>query len=274
MYVQDGAEWFRSSALGDEKDRVVVRDNGIPTYFASDIAYHADKFDRGFEEVINVWGADHHGYIPRVKAALKALGQPDDKLEILLVQFATLYRGGEKVQMSTRSGEFVTLRQLFEDVGRDAARFYYITRRSDQHLDFDLDLAKTQSQDNLVYYIQYAHARICSVFRQLAQAGQHYDERAALAAIGRLTEKREHALAALIARYPEVVATAAGQREPHLVANYLKDLATDFHGFYNTHKIMVDDTALRDARLALARAVQTVLANGLGLLGVSAPAEM
>ena len=274
MYTKDGAEWFRSSALGDEKDRVVVRDNGIPTYFASDIAYHADKFDRGFEEVINVWGADHHGYIPRVKAALKALGQPDDKLEILLVQFATLYRGGEKVQMSTRSGEFVTLRQLFEDVGRDAARFYYITRRSDQHLDFDLDLAKTQSQDNLVYYVQYAHARICSVFRQLAQSGQHYDERAALAAVGRLTEKREHALAGLIARYPEVVATAAGQREPHLVANYLKDLATDFHGFYNTHKIMVEDTALRDARLALARAVQTVLANGLGLLGVSAPTEM
>ena len=274
MYEKDGAEWFRSSALGDEKDRVVVRENGIPTYFASDIAYHADKFARGFEEVINVWGADHHGYIARVKAALKALGLPAEKLEILLVQFATLYRGGEKVQMSTRSGEFVTLRQLFEDVGRDGARFYYITRRSDQHLDFDLDLAKSQSQDNLVYYIQYAHARICSVFRQLAQAGERYDERAALAAVGRLTEKKEHTLAAVLARYPEVIATAARQREPHLVANYLKDLATEFHGFYNTHKIMVEDAVLRDARLALVRAVQTVLANGLGILGVSAPAEM
>ena len=273
VYVKDGAQWFASSALGDEKDRVVIRDNGIATYFASDIAYHAEKFERGFTRVIDIWGADHHGYIPRVKAALTALGEDPSRLEILLVQFAALYRGGERVQMSTRSGEFVTLRELIDEVGADAARFFYIMRRSDQHLDFDLDLAKSQSQDNPVYYLQYAHARICSIFRQAGVADAAAQE-AGLAARGLLVEKREQALAALLGRFPEVVGNAARDREPHQVANYLREVAVEFHGYYNAHKILTPEADLRAARLALCAAVRIVLANGLRLLGVSAPTEM
>jgi arginyl-tRNA synthetase len=274
MYRKDGAEWFRSTAFGDEKDRVVVRENGAPTYFASDIAYHADKFARGFDRVLNIWGADHHGYIPRVRAALAALGLDPTRLEILLVQFASLYRGGEKVQMSTRSGEFVTLRELIDEVGADAARFFYTTRRCEQHLDFDLDLAKRQSQDNPVYYLQYAHARICSVFRQLAQLGAYFDQEAAISSLSHLGEPKEHALAALLGRYPDVIRNAAERREPHAVANYLHDLATEYHAYYNAHKILVDDLPLRQARLALCAATRAVLASGLTLLGVAAPEEM
>ncbi len=271
---KDGAEWFRSSAFGDEKDRVLIRENGAPTYFASDVAYHLDKFERGFARAINIWGADHHGYIPRVKATLQALGVDPTRLEVLLVQFASLFRQGEKVQMSTRSGEFVTLRELVDEVGVDAARYFYSSRRSDQHLEFDLDLAKAQSQDNPVYYLQYAHARICSVFRQVAQRGEALDALAGIPHLACLTEAREHQLAALLGRYVDVVASAAEQREPHAIANYLREVAAEYHAFYNHHKINVEDVPLRLARLALCAAVRLVLANGLALLGVSAPQEM
>lgn len=273
LYLKDGAQWFASSTLGDEKDRVVIRDNGFPTYFASDIAYHAEKFERGYTRVIDIWGADHHGYIPRVRAALSALGEDPERLEVLLVQFAALYRGGERVQMSTRSGEFVTLRELIDEVGADAARFFYIMRRSDQHLDFDLDLAKSQSQDNPVYYLQYAHARICSIFRQAGQA-LDADFAAGINARGLLVEKKEQLLAALLLRLPEVIANAARDREPHQVANYLREVAVEFHAYYNAHKILTPEPDLRAARLALCAAVRIVLDNGLRLLGVSAPAEM
>lgn len=274
IYEKDGAQWFRSTAWGDEKDRVVVRENGAPTYFASDIAYHIDKFDRGFDRALNIWGADHHGYIPRVKAALSALEIEPSRLEVLLVQFANLYRGDQKVQMSTRSGKFVTLRELVDEVGVDATRFFYTSRRSDQHLDFDLDLAKARSQENPVYYLQYAHARICSVFRQLVQQGGNFESDDALAHLSRLGESKERSLCALLARYPETIWNSAKNREPHAVANYLRELATEYHAFYNTHKIIVDDIPLRLARLALCAAIGVVLKDGLSLLGVSAPEVM
>jgi arginyl-tRNA synthetase len=274
LYEKDGALWFRSSAFGDEKDRVVVRENGQATYFASDIAYHMDKLERGFERVIDIWGADHHGYVPRVKAALAAVGDDPGRLDVLLVQFATLYRGGEKVQMSTRSGEFVTLRQLRKEVGRDAARFFYVMRRCEQHLDFDLDLAKSQSADNPVYYVQYAHARVASVLRQLAERGLAHDEGRGRASLSRLSEPQEQALLTDLSRYPEVVEGAAISHEPHQLVHFLRELANDFHVYYTVHQFLVDDAGLRDARLGLIRAVQQVLANGLGLLGVSAPEAM
>ena len=270
LYAQDGALWFRSTAFGDEKDRVVRRDNGAYTYFASDIAYHAEKFARGFECVIDVWGADHHGYIPRVKGALAALGIDPAWLEVALVQFAVLYRGGEKTAMGKRSGEFVTLRELRREVGDDAARFFYVLRKSDQHLDFDLDLAKSESNENPVYYIQYAHARVCSV---LAQWGGLPGELAD-ADLAPLKGARELALCARIAAFPDALEAAARDYAPHLVAFYLKDLAADFHSFYNAERILVDDAGLRDARLALVAAVRQTLANGLTLLGVSAPETM
>ncbi len=273
-FREAGALWFRASAVGDEKDRVLVRENGNPTYFASDVAYHRDKFARGFARAINIWGADHHGYIPRVKAVLQVLGLAPANLDILLVQFASLYRAGQKVQMSTRSGEFVTLRELIDEVGKDAARYFYSSRRSDQHLDFDLDLAKEQSQDNPVYYLQYAHARICSVFRQHAQAGQDFSPAIACAQLALLVEPKETQLTGVLSRYSDVVTNAAASLDPHLVANYLRDLATEYHAYYNTHKILVDESNLRLARLALCAAVRIVLAHGLGLLGVSAPEEM
>jgi arginyl-tRNA synthetase len=274
LYERDGAIWFRSSAFGDEKDRVVVRENGQTTYFASDIAYHMDKLERGFERVIDIWGADHHGYVPRVKAALQALGDDPSRLDVLLVQFAILYRGGEKVQMSTRSGEFVTLRQLRKEVGRDAARFFYVMRRCEQHLDFDLDLAKSQSADNPVYYVQYAHARVESVLRQAADKGLAVDPMPGPTNLERLVEDHEIALLKTLARYPEVVEAAALGEEPHLLTHYLRELANDFHTYYNAHQFLVPDEALRDARVKLILAVRQVLRNGLGLLGVSAPESM
>lgn len=274
LYEQDGAWWFRSTEFGDEKDRVVVRDNGQTTYFASDIAYHMQKLERGFERVIDVWGADHHGYVPRVKAALSALGDDTSKLDVLLVQFAVLYRGGEKVQMSTRSGEFVTLRELREEVGDDAARFFYVMRKCEQHMDFDLDLAKSQSNDNPVYYIQYAHARVCSVFRQMAEKGMAFNQENGLNNISVLTESHEQSLLTGLSRYPEIVENAALNHEPHQVAHFLRDLANDFHTYYNAHQFLVEDSQLRDARLCLIQATQQVLANGLSLLGVSAPESM
>ena len=274
VYEKGGALWFRSTAFGDEKDRVVVRDNGQTTYFASDIAYHMDKLERGFDRVIDVWGADHHGYVPRVKAALEALGDDPSRLDVLLVQFAILYRGGEKVQMSTRSGEFVTLRQLRKEVGSDAARFFYVMRRCEQHLDFDLDLAKAQSSDNPVYYVQYAHARVESVLRQASERGIGVEPSAGIENLERLGEDHEQALLKSLSRYPEVVETAALNEEPHQLTHYLRDLANDFHTYYNAHQFLVDDAALRDARIKLILAVRQVLRNGLGLIGVSAPSSM
>ena len=274
LYEKDGAWWFRSTDFGDEKDRVVVRDNGQTTYFASDIAYHMQKLERGFDRVIDVWGADHHGYVPRVKAALTALGDDASKLDVLLVQFAILYRGGERAQMSTRSGEFVTLRELREEVGDDAARFFYVMRKCEQHMDFDMDLAKSQSSDNPVYYIQYAHARVCSVLRQLDEKSIEHDSNNGLAHLAVLTESHEQSLLTRLSRYPEVVESAALNHEPHQLAHFLRDLANDFHTYYNAHQFLVDDVALRDARLCLIRATRQVIANGLGLLGVSAPESM
>lgn len=237
VYEKNGALWFKSTEFGDEKDRVVVRDNGQSTYFASDIAYHMDKLERGFERVIDIWGADHHGYIPRVKAALEALGDDVEKLDVLLVQFAILYRGGEKVPMSTRSGSFVTLRELRDEVGKDAARFFYVLRKCEQHMDFDLDLAKSQSSDNPVYYIQYAHARICSIFRQLEEKQLKHDIENGSENLSALTESHEVSLVSSLAKYPEVVEKAALNEEPHQLAHYLRELANDLHTYYNAHQL-------------------------------------
>ena len=274
LYVKDGATWFKATDFGDEKDRVVVRDNGVKTYFASDIAYHFDKRERGFDHLIDILGADHHGYVPRVKAGLDAMGYAAGDLEVELVQFVALYRGGKKVQMSTRSGEFDTLRQLRADVGNDAARLFYVSRSNDQHLDFDLDVAKSQSNDNPVYYIQYAHARIASVFRQLAEKGHEWDAANGRTNLGLLEEPQEKALMTALSRYPEVIELSASNLAPQHLVHYLRDLANDFHTYYNAHVFIVDDAALRDARLVLCAATQHVVANGLGLLGVSAPDSM
>jgi arginyl-tRNA synthetase len=270
IYLQDGAKWFSSTAFGDEKDRVVQRDNGLYTYFASDIAYHLNKFERGFDKVIDVWGADHHGYIPRVKGALSASGANADRLDVTLVQFVSLFRDGQKASMSTRSGEYVTLRQLREEVGNDACRFFYMLRKSDQALDFDLDLAKSESNDNPVYYVQYAHARICSVLAQW-DGDQSQLARADLAP---LLHERETALCARLAEFPELIQQASRDYAPHALAFYLKDLAGDFHSWYNAERVLVDDQATRHARLALALATRQVLQNGLSLLGVSQPVSM
>jgi len=276
VYEADGATWFASSEFGDEKDRVVTRADGVATYFANDIGYHRAKYGRDFDHLIDIWGADHHGYVPRVKAAMQALGLDAERLEILLVQFANLFRAGEKVAMSTRSGEYVTLRQLVDEVGRDAARFIYVLRRSDQHMDFDLEVAKQETEDNPVYYIHYAHVRISSIHAKLADAGQGQPSAAELAEADTalLAEDKERRLLRKLQRYPETVAGAAVAREPHRVARYLQELATEFHGFYNAHRVLVDDAELRRARLALVEAVRQVLANGLDLLGVAAPERM
>ena len=270
LYMQDGAKWFRSTAFGDEKDRVVQRENGLYTYFASDIAYHLNKYERGFDKVINIWGADHHGYIPRVKGAVQALDLDAEKLQVALVQFAVLYRNGQKASMSTRSGEFVTLRELRGEVGNDACRFFYALRKSDQHLDFDLDLAKSQTNENPVYYIQYAHARICSV---IAQWGGREADLVAVD-LGRLGSERELAIANLLAGFPEMIEAAARDLAPHQIAFYLKDMAAEFHAWYNAERMLVDDGTLKDARIALATAVRQVIRTGLGLLGVSCPESM
>jgi arginyl-tRNA synthetase len=270
LYVQNGARWFRSTTFGDEKDRVVQRENGLYTYFASDIAYHLNKFERGFDKVINIWGADHHGYISRVNGAITALGLDAGKLQVALVQFAVLYRNGQKASMSTRSGEFVTLRELRGEVGNDACRFFYALRKSDQHLDFDLDLAKSQTNENPVYYIQYAHARICSVVNQWA--GE--PDALADADLSLLSNSRELAIASKLTEFRDLIDNAARELAPHLIAFYLKDLAGEFHGWYNAERMLVDDSALRDARVALAVAVRQTIRNGLTILGVSCPESM
>lgn len=273
LYEHDGAQWFRASRYGDEKDRVVVRDNGVATYFASDIAYHLDKYERGYDLLINIWGADHHGYIPRVMGALAALGLEAQRLEILLVQFAILYRGGERAPMSTRKGEFVTLRELRAEVGNDAARFFYVLRKSEQHMDFDLDLAKSRSNENPVFYVQYAHARIVSVFRQMQERGL------AMTApdssdLSLLTASEECALIRVLNQYEDVITTAAADREPHQLAYYLRELAASVHAYYNAQAFLTADDPLRQARLTLILAARQVLANGLRILGVHAPETM
>ena len=274
LYEKDGATWFPATDFGDEKDRVVVRDNGAKTYFASDIAYHFDKRERGHDHLLDVLGADHHGYVARVRAGLQAMGYEGDSLEVELVQFVALYRGGKKVQMSTRSGEFDTLRQLRAEVGNDAARFFYVSRSNDQHLDFDLDIAKSQSNDNPVYYIQYAHARVAQIFGKAAERSIEWNSDNGRRQLERLTLSKEKALMTALSRYPEVLELAANNRAPQHVVHYLRDLAADFHSWYNDHRFLDDAADLRDARLYLSVALKTVVANGLAILGVSAPEQM
>jgi arginyl-tRNA synthetase len=271
--IRDGATWFRATAYGDEKDRVVVRKNGSTTYFASDIAYHLEKKRRGFDVLLDILGADHHGYIARIRAGLEAMGEPPDSLEVRLVQFVTLYRGREKVQMSTRSGKYVTLRELRDEVGNDAARFYYVSRSNEQHLDFDLELAKTQSNDNPVYYVQYAHARISSLIKKMSQEGFKY-QLSNISDLSPLTEDSERGLLVLLSRYPEVLELASVNRAPQNLVHYLRSLSADFHSYYNAHKMLVEDEALRNARISLALGIRQVLYNGLTLLGVTAPNRM
>lgn len=274
LYEKDGATWFRASDYGDEKDRVVVRENGKTTYFASDIAYHYDKRKRGYDHLLDVLGSDHHGYVARVRAGLEAMGYAGDCLEVELVQFVSLYRADKKLSMSTRSGSFVTLRQLREEVGNDAARFFYVMRSNDQHLDFDLELAKKHSNDNPVYYIQYAHARVASVFRQLNEKSLKWDKGPGLENLAALAETHEKALMRTLSRYPEIIELAANNRAPQHLVHYLRDLASEFHTYYNAHTFIVDEDELRNARLALIAATRQVIANGLNILGVSAPDSM
>ena len=271
MYEEKGALWFASSKLGDEKDRVVVRDNGQPTYFASDIAYHHQKFSQGYSRLINIWGADHHGYIARVRAALTALELDDKKLDVLLVQFANLYRGQEKLQMSTRSGEFVTLRALRKEVGADAARFFYVMRKSEQHLDFDLELATSKSNEYPVYYVQYAHARICSVLKQ-ADIKERLEPNDDLMA--HLQQSNELQLMQKLVDYEDMLVACCNKQSPHLLTNYLRELAQKFHGYYNETQFIVDSADITEARCCLIQCVRQVLFNGLTILGVDAPEKM
>ncbi|MFK7994907.1 MAG: arginine--tRNA ligase [Granulosicoccus sp.] len=273
-YVKEGVTWFRSSEFGDEKDRPIVRANGLTTYFASDIAYIDNKIKRGYDKVLYLFGADHHGYTGRMLAACEALGYPREKLQFVLIQFAILFRAGERVQMSTRSGSFVTIRELRDEVGKDAARYFYVMRKFSQHMDFDLDLAKSESNDNPVYYVQYAYARICSVMRQLDQRSLEFDQARGLAALGRLTESAETELMTQLATYPELLQRAALAHEPHQLTGYLRDLANGLHSYYNAHKVLVEDQELRHARVCLLLAVRQVLANGLFIIGVSTPEVM
>lgn len=282
LYTKDGNVWFKSTQFGDEKDRVVKRANGQMTYFAADIAYHKNKLDRGFDTIINIWGADHHGYIARMRGALSALGYDEKRLEVILVQFVALYRGDQKIAMSSRTGQFITLRELRQEVGDDAARFYYVARTPNIHMDFDLELAKSQSRDNPVYYIQYAHARICRVFEKLHALGYAFDRSAAnLAALNGIQEDE---LIKLLSAYPDIVLKSSNNREVHLLSNYLKDLSAVFHGWYNDTRLLSvslndktptdDELATMQARLYLAQAVRQVIQNGLTLLGLSAPTAM
>lgn len=282
LYEKDGNIWFKSTDFGDEKDRVVRRANGQLTYFASDIAYHKNKLDRGFDKIIDVWGADHHGYIARVKASLTAMGYDADRLDVILVQFVTLWRGNEQVQMSSRSGEFVTLRDLRQEVGNDAARFYYVARKPEQHIDFDLELAKSQSKDNAVYYIQYAHARICRVLERLEERGLTIDDKLGKAFQHLLIKPIETDLISLLASYPETLQRSAINYEPHILTNYLKELAGLFHAWYNDNRILPKEgepvteaeQQLMQARLRLSKAIRQVIQNGLTLLGLTAPTSM
>lgn len=276
IYEKEAAKWFRSSAFGDEKDRVVVRSNGVSTYFASDLAYHRNKFERGFDTVIDIWGADHHGYVERMLAGVQALGRDRNDLRIILVQLVNLLRGGKPVAMSTRAGEFVTLREVIDEVGKDAARFIFLTRRSDSPLDFDLDIAKAQNNENPVYYVQYAHARLCSVFEVARDRGIAYrdSEGNHLGCAEHLELPQEFQILRLLGEYPEIVRKAAASLEPHLVTYYLHELVSLFHSYYNQNRIIGDDPELTRARLMLADAIRIVIRNALELLGINAPEKM
>jgi len=274
LYKKDGAIWFKAKKFGDEKDRVVIRENQNKTYFTSDIVYHHDKKIRGYSHLIDILGADHHGYIARVKAGLNAMGHDPKDLEVELVQFVSLYRDGEKQAMSTRSGDFVTLRQLRDEVGNDAARFFYILRSNEQHLDFDLGLAKSKTNENPVYYIQYAHARISSVFHQMEEKSFQYDEKNGFKNLNLLTTKKERELMTTLSKFPEILLLAAKNRAPHNLAQFLRELAHEFHSYYNASIFIVDDQDLRDARMTLIKATQIVVANGLKIIGVSSPTSM
>ena len=273
-YEKDGAVWFRATAFDDEKDRVLIRNNGVPTYFASDVAYHKNKYDRGFSKLIDVWGADHHGYIPRVKASIGSLGHdPDKDFQVLLIQFVNLLREGEQVSMSTRSGQFITLRDVVEEVGVDATRYFFVMRRSDSHLDFDLELAKKESTENPVYYVQYAHARICSVLSEAESRGvgfpgiDRFDETL-------IDSSEEKKLVTRLALFKEELERSSEDLAPHILVNYLHDLAGDFHSFYNARRILGEEKNIMDTRLILLKTCRTVIATGLGLLGISAPERM
>lgn len=270
VYEQDGAIWLRTSELGDEKDRVLIRENGLHTYFAADVAYHLDKLDRGFENLMDVWGADHHGYIARVKAAIEALTGKGDLFHVALIQFVTLSSG----RMGKRSGNFVTLAQLIDEAGRDATRFFYLTRSPEQHLEFDIDLARAQNNDNPVFYLQYAHARVCSMLRELKERNLSYDQANGIAQLPNLPEPNIEDLAKRLAAWPEALSNAARNRAPHQLTYALRDLAQDFSTWYNGNKVLVDDDNTRHARMAMAVAVKNVIANGLGILGVTAPEKM
>lgn len=275
LYEKEGAIWFRATEFGDEKDRVVRRDNGTPTYFASDISYHLNKYERGYDQMIDIFGADHHGYMARVRASLAALGLNPAQLTIQLVQFAVLYRGGEKVQMSTRSGEFVTLRELRKEVGSDAARYFYVMRKPEQHMDFDLDLAVSSSKDNPFYYVEYAHARASRILENAKKAGFELDLKQALAFRKRLNAPEESAIITQLTRYPELIQAAGEALAPHMLINYLKDLATVWHQFYDAGlKVLDDDEEIRQARLLLTWCVGQVLRNGLAIVGVDAKERM
>ncbi len=275
IYESEGATWFRSTAFGDEKDRVVVRANGVSTYFAADLAYHKSKFDRGFDLVIDIWGADHHGYVPRMTAGVQAMGREASDLRVILVQLVNLLRGGQPVAMSTRAGEFVTLREVIDEVGKDAARYIFLTRRSDSHLDFDLDVAKMQSNDNPVYYVQYAHARLCSIFEVAAERGVAFDPAGkGSVRLNLLEVPEEFQLMKMLGEYPSVLAGSAAYLEPHRITYYLHELVSLFHSYYNRNRILGEDPELTKARLYLAHAVRAVIRNALGLLGVAAPEKM
>jgi len=271
IYEKDGALWLKSTAYGDDKDRVVIRDNGVPTYLAADIAYHHNKYERGFDRLINIWGADHHGYVCRVKAAMDALGHDSEKLTVLLLQMVALYRGGELVKMSKRTGQSVTLNELMEEVGTDAARYFFLMRSLDSQLDFDLDLAKKKSNDNPVYYIQYAHARICSIFRQCKETGLSLSNKPELSL---LTDESELDLIKKIEEYPEEIERAARDYAPQRIARFSYDLASAFHSFYNKCRIVGVEPKLAEARLALVTVTAHVIRHSLGILGVSAPEQM
>ena len=270
IYEEGGAIWFKSSSLGDDKDRVLRRGNGEYTYFASDVAYHLDKYDRGYDRVINVWGSDHHGYLPRVRAAMDACDRDINKLEVIFIQFANLVKGGKKVSMSTRSGDFITLNELMNEVTTEAARFFYINRKADQHLEFDLDLAKEQSKDNPLYYIQYAHARICSVLRKAENELEDFDS-VELALLG---SEKEIEILKLLRQYPQLIERSAKAGEPHLLCYFLRDLSGVFHSYYNSEKFLIEDKELMTSRLFLLKGVKQVIANGLSVLGIKAPEEM
>lgn len=274
VYEKEGALWLKSTQFGDEKDEVLIRSNGVPTYFAADIAYHQNKFERGFKKVINIWGADHHGHVARMKGAMKALGYDPDSLQVILMQLVRLIQDGEVVRMSKRSGQYITLKELMDEVGKDAARFFFILRDPDSTVEFDLDLARSQSADNPVYYVQYAHARLCSIMRQAGEQGYSAEDVPSRQELGLLTSKEEMDLLKKLADLPGEIALAAKLTEPHRLARYVLDLASLFHTFYNSQRVLVDDASLRTARLGLIKSTRQVIFNVLSMLGVSAPERM